>query len=76
MTRVTRTAINRALREVGNVTIERGRGYWYFAGNDACGFEATIVGSYHLGAFPVEWYVNEFKARRAEQRRYWAACWA
>lgn len=57
----TRRKIAEALTAAGfpGVTIEKGKGYWYFVGGDTALWRSTGVYVYRLTAFSVEQWVEE-----------------
>lgn len=66
--RLTIQAVNRALKAEGfKDELVRGRGYFYFWGDDASGWYSSSVPVCKLNQIPtVEGWVKEYKALRAK----------
>lgn len=64
--RVTRKAVNEALEKAGfeGVTIERGDGYWYFAGTEPVRWYTSMVLVPRIGDLSVDQWVREAVALR------------
>ena len=65
----TRRQVNAALKRAGiNGTVERGDGYWYFAGPDFDrSYETGVYGCAYLSNMPVSRWVDEARARASNR---------